>query len=130
MPKTVIEVASDYEIDEIHIRLFRNSLNYFVPEGTPLHWAAGKGRSEAIKFLVEKGSKIDLVSSQGLTAVLMAAVSSSLSALHCLHFYISLSNPVVKTLPVRCLRSPRYPNLLWLLTDICTSMFCGKYDFY
>jgi Ankyrin repeats (many copies) len=120
MPKIVIVVASDYEIDEIHIRLFRNRTKHFVPEGTPLHWAAGKGRSEAIKFLVEKGSKIDLVSSQGLTAVLMAAVSSSLPALHRLHFYHLLSNRVITTFSVRYLRFPRYPNVLWLLTDICT----------
>lgn len=75
MPKIMIEIASDCDIDEMHIRLYSNYLFLSAPEGTPLHWAAGKGRSEAIKFLVEKGSNVDLVSSQGLTAVLMAAVS-------------------------------------------------------
>lgn len=46
-------------------------------QGTPLHWAAGKGRSEAIKFLAEKGCDLDMISSQGLSAVLMAAVRNN-----------------------------------------------------
>lgn len=78
MLKIMREMKSDHDIDEIYINFNRTFLFHFTLEGTPLHWAAGKGRSEAIKFLVERGSKIDLVSSQGLTAVLMAAVSSLL----------------------------------------------------
>lgn len=44
--------------------------------GNALHWAAGKGRFQAIKFLVESGCDVNILSNQGLPAVLMAAVSS------------------------------------------------------
>jgi len=53
--------------------------------GSPLHWAAGKGRSEAIKFLIDKiqaahGDKaldqINQGNQDGLPAVLLAAVAS------------------------------------------------------
>lgn len=53
--------------------------------GSPLHWAAGKGRSEAIKFLIEKiqsshaGRVQELVNQpneSGLPAVLLAAVAA------------------------------------------------------
>mmetsp|Transcript_6598 Transcript_6598/g.11075 ORF Transcript_6598/g.11075 Transcript_6598/m.11075 type:complete len:518 (-) Transcript_6598:1186-2739(-) len=44
--------------------------------GTPLHWAAGKARSDAISFLVEQGVDVNRPSPEGLSAVLMAAVAS------------------------------------------------------
>lgn len=44
--------------------------------GTPLHWAAGKGRSEAILFLLNKGVNVDITNDSGLPAVLMAAAAS------------------------------------------------------
>ena len=56
--------------------------NFDTHVGTALHWAAGKGRADAIKFLVEKGSDIDQNSVQGLPAVLMAAVSTEILILH------------------------------------------------
>lgn len=52
--------------------------------GTPLHWAAGKGRSEAIKYLVQQGVDINAVDGSGVSAVLMAAVSSSDEGVKCL----------------------------------------------
>ena len=45
--------------------------------GNALHWAAGKGRSEAIRYLVGKGAALNTFSPGGLPAVLMAAVSAS-----------------------------------------------------
>lgn len=60
-------------------------LDQLSQAGSPLHWAAGKARSDAIKYLLEKiqstsGSKasevINQVSKEGLPAVLMAAVAS------------------------------------------------------
>jgi len=52
--------------------------------GTPLHWAAGKGRSESIKYLVQQGVDVNAVDSSGVSAVLMAAVSSSDEGVKCL----------------------------------------------
>eukprot|EP00596_Hydrurales_sp_CCMP1899_P002025 CAMPEP_0119033504 /NCGR_PEP_ID=MMETSP1177-20130426/546_1 /TAXON_ID=2985 /ORGANISM="Ochromonas sp, Strain CCMP1899" /LENGTH=510 /DNA_ID=CAMNT_0006990289 /DNA_START=229 /DNA_END=1758 /DNA_ORIENTATION=- len=52
--------------------------------GNALHWAAGKGRFEAIKFLVESGCDVNILSNQGLPAVLMAAVSSCDEGVKCL----------------------------------------------
>ena len=48
--------------------------------GTPLHWAAGKGRAEAIKYFIDKNNDaidINQCSPEGLSPVIMAAVSSS-----------------------------------------------------
>jgi ankyrin repeat protein len=47
--------------------------------GTPLHWAAGKGRDEAIKFILEHAQSVDVnsISAEGLPPVLMAAVASA-----------------------------------------------------
>lgn len=46
--------------------------------GTPLHWAAGKGRNNAIKFILEHGNgDVNAISAEGLPPVLMAAVASA-----------------------------------------------------
>ena len=58
-----------------HVSILKFFFNH--KQGTPLHWAAGKGRTEAIKFLAEKGCDLDMISSQGLSAVLMAAVRNN-----------------------------------------------------
>ena len=60
-------------------------LDHVSHSGTPLHWAAGKARSDAIKFLISKIQEFDSekakkminhVSREGMPAVLMAAVAS------------------------------------------------------
>ena len=44
--------------------------------GTPLHWAAGKARSDAILFLIRCGVDVNTTNNEGLPAVLLAAVAS------------------------------------------------------
>lgn len=60
-------------------------LDHVSQSGTPLHWAAGKARSDAIKFLIAKAQAlgpakskevINHVSKEGMPAVLMAAVAA------------------------------------------------------
>lgn len=127
MLKMMREMKSDHDIVEIYINFIRIYLFHFALEGTPLHWAAGKGRSEAIKFLVERGSKIDLVSSQGLTAVLMAAVSSSLP----LYPFSSLySIYLLQCFPVRLLRYLHFPSILSLLIDVYILVFYWQSYFW
>lgn len=50
--------------------------DFHSQSGTPLHWAAGKGRSAAIKFLIDhKKADVNEVSAEGIPPVLMAAVA-------------------------------------------------------
>jgi ankyrin repeat protein len=60
-------------------------LHEMSQSGSPLHWAAGKARSDAIKFLIEKiqateaDKALELINQankEGLPAVLLAAVAS------------------------------------------------------
>ena len=60
-------------------------LDELSQSGSPLHWAAGKGRSDAMKFLIDKLNEIykensinyiNQVNKEGLPAVLLAAVAS------------------------------------------------------
>ena len=75
-----------------HVSILKFLYNHKHKQGTPLHWAAGKGRTEAIKFLAEKGCDLDMISSQGLSAVLMAAVRNDFDMLcDVLLYYVMLN---------------------------------------
>eukprot|EP01038_Epipyxis_sp_PR26KG_P014076 gene14076-18888_t len=69
--------AGDGSIERLQLlHNYGASLNYMSKSGTPLHWAAGKGRSDAVKFLIDKQVDLNVVSPEGLPAVVMAAVAS------------------------------------------------------
>lgn len=53
------------------------SLSLNSRSGNVLHWAAGKGHSAAIRFLLTKGVEYNALSSDGLPAVVLAAVANS-----------------------------------------------------
>lgn len=59
-------------------------IDFMSQSGNALHWAAGRGRSDAVKLLIDIAKEgrnghldIDMKSPEGLPAVLLAAVSSS-----------------------------------------------------
>jgi len=54
-----------------------NDVNKLTHDGrTYLHWAANRGNAEVVAYLLDKGSKIDLLDSHGTTPLLFAANGS------------------------------------------------------
>mmetsp|Transcript_35568 Transcript_35568/g.36258 ORF Transcript_35568/g.36258 Transcript_35568/m.36258 type:complete len:488 (+) Transcript_35568:209-1672(+) len=51
--------------------------NSMSSAGTPLHWAAGKQRLDAVRYLIKMKVDLNLLNSDKVSAVLMAAVSGA-----------------------------------------------------
>lgn len=69
-----LNACGDGKIDRV--RALHESgadLNYLSQAGTPLHWAAGKGNTDVILYLINHGAAIDPLNANGLTPAFMAA---------------------------------------------------------
>lgn len=55
-------------------------LNFFfiLHQGTPIHWAAGKGHFDTMKYLFEKGASINIKDEYGVIKVLLITVCVTL----------------------------------------------------
>eukprot|EP01041_Mallomonas_annulata_P005140 gene5140-10275_t len=53
------------------------SFNFISLAGSPLHWAAGKQKNDAIRFLISHGADLNLLNSDQVTAIYMAAATGS-----------------------------------------------------
>ena len=70
--------AGDGSVERLTILVNANvDLTAVSTSGTALHWACGKGRGDAVRYLLEKDCPLDIQGSGGLPAIILAAASFS-----------------------------------------------------